>query len=76
MNQDQFGKEEFEKQQELQSTVREALDNAVDNGYDMLAMSDVEVADDIAEFCAPVEGLPRETLLPMIAAWRSDKAAE
>ena len=75
--------EEFDKRaaahkadQELQTTVREALQNALDNGYDLLGLSDTEIADDIAEFCAPVEGLPRETLLPLIAAWRDDEIAE
>lgn len=78
MTQEEFDKRvaAHEADQELQTAVREALENAEDNGYDMLAMSDSDIADDIAEFCAPVEGLPRETLIPLIQAWRADKVAE
>lgn len=60
----------------IRKALVEALDNAMDNGYDMLAMSDEEIADDITRFDADLEGIAPEVLVPMIATWREDKVAQ
>lgn len=62
--------------QKDQHALREALAQAEDNGYDMLAMSDLEIAEDLVQFNSDYETTPVEVLLPMIAAWRLDKVAK
>jgi len=55
----------------LAKLVSEALDNALDNGYDLSKMTLEQIADDLLEFDADLEGCTAEQLIPHIQAWWS-----
>lgn len=54
----------------LRELVKEALENAADNGFTFEGMSDVEVAEDMIEFNAELEDYSVEDLLPHIQELR------
>ena len=57
----------------LENTVHEALDNALDNGYDMLKFTNMQIAIDLIEFDAVLEKHSAEELIPHIESWRFKK---
>jgi len=55
----------------LQLAVREALDNAIDNGYDLASMTTEEIAEDLIRYDAALEDKTPEELIPHIQSWWS-----
>lgn len=53
-----------------QELINELLDNAKQNGYDMLAESDEAIAIDLGTCAQEVEGLEPEVLVPFIKVWK------
>jgi len=54
--------------------VFEALDNAIENGYEHLLTDELEsVATDIQSFCSHCEDIEHERLIEMVAQWRKTK---
>lgn len=53
----------------LNELVKEALDNAADNGYDPELWDIDELAEDLNRYCSDLEGIPPSCLIPHIRAW-------
>jgi hypothetical protein len=53
----------------VRERVFEALDNAVENGYALDEWAASEVADDLLTYCADLEGLDVDDVLPFIIEW-------
>jgi len=59
----------------LKERIFEALDNAVENGYDddFRAMGDLELAVDLVTYSSDLEDEEPEDLVPFIAEYRKEK---
>ncbi len=55
-----------------QAGINESLDNAIENGYELLDWSNEEIAVDLGTYDEEYEGL-NEELIPFIQAWRETK---
>jgi hypothetical protein len=59
----------------LRSTVFQALNNAVTNGYDISAMTPGEIAFDPIQCDADLENVPARDLVPFIEEWKTTQSA-
>lgn len=57
----------------IEKRVHESLDNAIENGVEILRWSDSIVAHDLLKHDADLEDLTKEQLLPHIASWRRSR---
>lgn len=57
----------------IEERVHESLDNAIDNGVEILRWHDNTIAHDLIKHDADLEDLTEEQLLPHIASWRKKK---
>lgn len=60
---------------DLREKVREALDNALDNGYQgfLTLTSDYRVACDLMEFNSELEDESEVEIIPFVKEWRKEK---
>jgi hypothetical protein len=58
---------------DLRSTVREALDNSLVNGFDPRNARDAEyLAEDLCDLDADLEGVEPSTIMPFVQEWLVD----
>lgn len=56
---------------DLEQRVHEALDNAKENGYTVfLAGTPQEIADDLIEYCQPLEDVLSYFIIPHVITWQ------
>lgn len=48
-----------------------ALDQAMDNGYDLRGWDTDTIAVDLADFCPGLEGMSEDELRPHIESWKA-----
>lgn len=58
----------------LEQRVHEALDNAKENGYTVfLAGTPQEIADDLIEYCQPLEDVLSYYIIPHVITWQQKR---
>lgn len=59
-----------------QADVDASLDNAIQNGYDLEYETAQDIADDLAQYDAGMEGVSTKVLVPLISDWKIRKGAK
>lgn len=61
---------------DLEQLVHQSLDNAKENGYTVfLAGTPQEIADDLIEYCQPLENVLSYFIIPHVISWQHKQGA-
>ena len=57
----------------IEKGIHQALDNAIENGYDLLEWSDDDISEDLHEYDSDYEEITPGDILPYVKTWREKR---